>query len=93
MGNIIPYAISDEDITSSEKTQHSKTTPNKKPDICFLTVPSIPYPGDKALIQDSSFGANGIPETMDLRPLIEVPYTTTHPCYMKHRANIEVVAR
>jgi hypothetical protein len=89
MGNIIPYSVDDE---SPKPDTSSKSTPSKQ-SVCYLTVPSIPYPGDTPI--DSGFGqqSGSLPETMDLRPLIEVPYKKNHPDSMKFRANIDMIAR
>jgi hypothetical protein len=93
MGNIIPYSISDDDDrTDEDLSSPKKTTVKNTQDVMYLTVPSIPNPSDKAFVSDNA-SVQGLAETMDLRPLIEAPYASNHPIYLKHRANIEIVAR
>jgi hypothetical protein len=96
MGNIIPYSISDDDNTSYpnhtiKKSEHNVNVHNIK----FLTIPSIPKPEDRPFQLDKKqqMMNDSNPETMDLRPLIEKPYTTSHPLYQSYHANIEIVAR
>ena len=45
MGNIIQYSIDDEAPQSST----TETQVNSKQTVCYLTVPSIPYPGDTVI--------------------------------------------
>jgi hypothetical protein len=85
MGNTIPYSISDTEPIETTQDETSKQT------TVFLTVPSIPYPSDAAIEPQSV--PQSVPDMIDLRSVIEVPYRVNHPNYMKHRANLEIVAR
>lgn len=84
MGNSIPYSIHNEDSSESDNDCI-------KTNVVFLTVPSIPYPDDHPI--DAPTIPQTLPDMVDVRSTIEVPYPLNHPIYMKHRANIEIIAR
>lgn len=99
---MIPYYISDSQ-PEFEHNNHKDNTENtnidknkqlvKKQQVHYLTVPSIPHISDVTLDASSIQTGGPFPETMDLRPLIEVPYTPNHPDKSKYKSNIEIVAR
>ena len=89
MGNIIPYKLEE----TPESTTNQDTNKSSSASTSYLTVPSIPKPQDILLKKDSIDSHGSIPETMDLRPLVEKPYESKHPLYLKYNANVEIIAR
>ena len=89
MGNIIPYKLEE----STETVADQNTNKPSSASTSYLTVPSIPKPQDILLKKDSIETHGSIPETMDLRPLVEKPYESKHPLYLKYNANVEIIAR
>lgn len=97
MGNIIPYSVSNEDDGSAPNSPNPQLTSQQtnQNNIKFLTIPSIPKPEDRPFQMDKKMQlmSQNQPETMDLRPLIEKPYSSNHPYYQTFHANVEIVAR
>lgn len=83
MGNIIPYAAYDTDLSKTPE-------PKKKKGIYFLTIPSIPHPNDQ-LPNQTTIGET--PDAVDLRSQIEPPYTSKNPNWQIHPINVEMVSR